>query len=52
MPSLFKQSSVSLLRARREQVDREIASLAAFRDRIDRRIVHLVGRDADAIAGR
>lgn len=41
MPSLFKQKSVEVLQQRREQIERQIASLIKFRDRIDRRIAHL-----------
>lgn len=48
MPSLFKQNSVDALRQRREQVEREITSLVAFRDKIDRRIAHLQSRSAQA----
>jgi chaperonin cofactor prefoldin len=44
MPSLFKQSSIDVLEQRKEQVNREIASLEAFRAKIDRRITHLRNR--------
>lgn len=46
MPSLFKQHDSAVLKRRREQVEREIASLIAFRDRIDRRLSVLAMRDA------
>lgn len=41
MPGFFGQRSVEALRQRRDAVDREIAGLVAFRERIDRRIAHL-----------
>lgn len=44
MPSLFKQSSVEVLRHRQDEVDREIASLVRFRERIERRIALIIGR--------
>lgn len=41
MPSFFKQHSVEVLEARRREVDREIAGLILFRDKIERRIAVL-----------
>lgn len=46
MPSLFHGSSVERLLERRAQVEREIAALQKFRDKIDRRIAYL-DRDSD-----
>lgn len=41
MASLFKQASVEALEQRRDAVDREIAGLLKFRERIERRIAYL-----------
>lgn len=41
MPSAFMSQSVEQLLSRRESVEREIASLIRFREKIDRRIAHL-----------
>ena len=45
MPSLFKGASIPQLEQRRDLVDMQIASLVAFRQKIERRIEHLLNRD-------
>lgn len=41
MPSTFKSNNIEALERRRECVDREIAGLVRFRDKIDRRVAFL-----------
>ena len=48
MAGAFQRSSVEQLIQRRESVERSIAYLMTFRDRIDRRIEHLKSRPATA----
>lgn len=44
MPSAFKSNNIEALERRLESVDREMASLSAFREKICRRIAHLKTR--------
>ena len=41
MPSAFKSNNVEALERRLESVDRELASLTGFREKIVRRIAYL-----------